>query len=58
VFAWIDTRDARSPGSRAYAVLNDSDRTISNDVVDALKSYDVIPVLWTQRDTMREELAT
>jgi hypothetical protein len=58
VFAWIDTRDVRSPGSRAYAVLNDSDRTISNDVVDALKSYDVIPVLWTQRDTMREELAT
>ncbi|MFH1865693.1 MAG: DUF1829 domain-containing protein [Candidatus Eisenbacteria bacterium] len=57
VFSWVDTRDVRSPDSRAYAVLNDGDRTVSADVLDALRSYDVHPVLWTQRATMQEELA-
>lgn len=57
VFAWLDTRDVRSPDSRAYAVLNDSDRTVSPDVVDALRSYDVRPVLWSDRDSARQELA-
>jgi len=57
VFAWLDTRDVRSPDSRAYAVLNDSDRTVSPDVVDALRSYDVRPVFWSNRDSARQELA-
>ena len=57
LFAWNDTREVRSPDSRAYAVLNDGDRTVAADVVDALRSYDVHPVLWTHRDTMQEELA-
>jgi hypothetical protein len=56
-FSWIDTRDVRAPDSRAYAVLNDAERTISSDVVDALRSYEVQPVFWTQREQVRAELA-
>ena len=56
-FGWIDTKDVRPPNSRAYAFLNDSDQTPSATVVDALKSYDVHPVLWSGREDVREQLA-
>ena len=56
-FSWIDTRDVRPPESRAYAFLNDSDKDITANVVDALKSYEVHPILWSKRENVREELA-
>ena len=56
-FGCIDTKDVRPPNSRAYAFLNDSDVTPSAAVVDALKSYDVHPVLWSGREDVREQLA-
>lgn len=56
-FGWIDTKDVRPANSRAYAFLNDSDVTPSAAVVDALKSYDVRPVLWSGREDVREQLA-
>ena len=40
-FAWVDTREVRSQESRAYAILNDSDRPIADNVLDAMRSYDV-----------------
>jgi hypothetical protein len=57
VLSWIDTKEVRSPDSRAYALLNDSEQTVSPAVVDALRSYDVKPVSWSQREEVREELA-
>lgn len=57
VLSWIDTKDVRSPGSRAYALLNDAEQSVSQTVVDALQSYDVRPVSWSQREAVREELA-
>jgi hypothetical protein len=56
-FSWIDTRDVRPSDSRAYAFLNDSDTDISANVIDALKSYEVHPILWSKRENVREELA-
>jgi len=57
VLSWIDTKEVRSPGSRAYALLNDSEQTVLQPVMDALRSYEVRPVLWSQRESVREELA-
>lgn len=57
VFAWIDTKNVRSPDSRAYAILNDSERTLAIGVVDALTSYDVVPVAWSKRESVTEALA-
>jgi len=54
-FAWIDTREVRPPASRAYAVLNDADREVPSAVLDALRNYEVDPVLWTRRDDFRQE---
>lgn len=57
VLSWIVTKEVRSPDSRAYAFLNDAEQTISPEVLDALRSYEVRPVPWSQRESVREELA-
>ena len=56
-FAWIDTRKIRPPESQAYVFLNDYERTPSGTVTEALEQYDLRPVLWSQRENIREELA-
>ncbi len=56
-FSWIDTKEVRSPESRAYAILNDAERLVASPVVDAMKSYDVKPILWSKRQEAVEELA-
>ncbi len=56
-FSWIDTKEVRPANSRAYALLNDSEHVPSTAVMDALKSYDVNPVVWSERDKVKEELA-
>ena len=57
VWAWVDTREIRSPDSLAYAILNDTEKTLSADVSDALRNYEIIPVPWSQRESYREDLA-
>ena len=57
VFAWEDTKDARRGDSRAYAILNDTQSVLSPSVLDALRNYDVRPVPWSARESVREELA-
>lgn len=57
VLSWIDTKEVRSPESRAYAVLNDAEQSVSQAVVDALRSYNVRPVPWGKREEVREEFA-
>lgn len=55
-FSWIDTKDVRSPDSRAYAILNDEQQVPAN-VLGAVRSYGVHPMPWSERDSVREELA-
>lgn len=57
VLAWIDTKEVRPPDSRAYALLNDGEQPVPQAVADALRNYEVKPVLWSQRENVREELA-
>lgn len=57
VLSWIDTKGVRSPDSRAYALLNDSEHPVSAAVVDALNNYDVRPVPWSRREDLVAELA-
>lgn len=56
-FKWIDTRDVRSPDSRAYALLNDQEQRVPQGVLDALANYDIRPVVWSAREAVRDELA-
>jgi hypothetical protein len=55
-FAWLDTKDVRAPDSRAYALLNDSEREVQTPVLEALRSYEVTPIPWSERSAAVAEL--
>lgn len=55
-FAWHDTRDARPSDSWAYALLNDQEHSVSHSVVSALSSYEVKPIMWSERERVVAEL--
>ena len=57
LFALEDTREARGKGSEAYAVLNDRDRDVGGDVIEALEAYEVVAALWSRREEYIERLA-
>jgi hypothetical protein len=56
-FSWIDTKEVRPADSHAYAFLNDTDRPVPQGVIEALRSYDVASVLWSNREQSKKELA-
>jgi len=56
-FKWVDTREVRPPQSKAFAILNNQRITVPQGVIDALKNYNTTPVMWSERDNVREELA-
>jgi hypothetical protein len=57
VWAWIDTKEVRSSSSLAYAVLNDTEKILSEDVTEALKNYEITPIPWSERESYQEDLA-
>ncbi|MCD4732994.1 DUF1829 domain-containing protein [bacterium] len=56
IFSWLDTKETRPSGSKAYAILNDSERQVSTAITEALESYSVKPILWGKREMVRKEL--
>ena len=57
LFVLGDTREARRDGSEAYVFLNDQDRKVGDDVIEALEAYEVTSALWSQREKYVEALA-
>lgn len=57
MFAWHDTKEVRRPDAEAYALLNDAEQRVRADILDALQSYEIRPVLWSQREKIAETLA-
>jgi hypothetical protein len=57
MLAWVDTKEVRPLDSHAFAFLNDTEHSPSSSVLNALKNYDIQPVLWSKREEFQEELA-
>jgi Domain of unknown function DUF1828/Domain of unknown function DUF1829 len=57
LFVLGDTREARGPESEAYAFLNDRDREVGGDVIEALEAYEVVAALWSHREEFAQRLA-
>ena len=57
IYKWSDTREVRPTDSKAYAVLNDFEQSISGGVLDAFRNYQIRPVPWSQRAEVLTELA-
>lgn len=53
---WVDTKEIRLENFKAYAFINDHERNVSSNVLDALNNYDITPVLWSHRDHIKHEL--
>jgi hypothetical protein len=56
LFLVTDTRESRED-AEAYAFLNDQDRDVGGDVIEALEAYQVHPALWSRREQFAEQLA-
>lgn len=56
VFAWLDIKEMRTSDSKAFAILNDSEREISPPVKAVLERYRVKPFPWSRRDEAVQEL--
>lgn len=54
---WQDTQQARPVDSCSFALLNDTQQIVSGNVITAFRNYDVHPVPWSERESVREELA-
>jgi hypothetical protein len=57
IFAWTDTRAVRAEEAQMYAMLNDAETKNFGEVVDALKQYDITPVVWSDRKKYEKPLA-
>ena len=57
IFSWLDTREVRPPDSVAVAILNDNDQSIPGAVIEAMRHYQIEPVLWSKREVSRARLA-
>lgn len=57
LFSLGDTREARGNGAEAYAFLNDREKPVGGDVIEALHAYNVRPAVWSAREEFVEVLA-
>ncbi|MDR3244745.1 MAG: DUF1829 domain-containing protein [Elusimicrobiota bacterium] len=57
VFKWIDSRETRPPDSSLYVFLNNNDDNTSPEVIEAFKNYALKPILWSDREQIKEELS-
>lgn len=57
MFSWLDTKDARPDQSKAYAIINDADKIVSNDIIEALSNYEMKGIPWSHREEIVSELA-
>lgn len=56
VFKWTDTRENRAPDSELLVLLNNNETEVAASAIDALKNYDIEPILWTERSHAKERL--
>ena len=56
LFTLSDTRSARAEESKAYAFLNDAERSVPGEDVEALEAYHVVPARWSEREDYAAEL--
>ncbi len=56
-FRWLDIRESRPSEARLYPILNDTLNSSVLKEMDALRNLEINPVPWSERESVREELA-
>lgn len=49
LFAWNDIKDSRQNKSDMFVILNDVENKVKPDIITALKSYEIKPLLWSDK---------
>ncbi|WPX08071.1 DUF1829 domain-containing protein [Anaerocellum danielii] len=57
IFSWNDTKQTRENSAKLYAMLNDEDNDIPQEIIRAFLEYAIIPVKWSERNNYIEDLA-
>lgn len=57
IFSWNDIHESRPIKSDAYTVLNDSEQKINPELVSALQSYKIKPILWSKKEEYIKEFS-
>lgn len=58
IFAWGDTMDTRikkSHKSDLYVFINDQEKEVDGNLINALTNETIYPILWSNRDTVVKE---
>jgi hypothetical protein len=58
IFSWTEIAEVRAPNSTCYGILNDTEKLVSPDLVNALHQYRIKTVPWSHRDKYVVELAS
>ena len=56
IFSWTDTEEERKNKSVLYVFIQDTEKKISKDAINALEEYLITPVLWSNRKNYVEAL--
>jgi hypothetical protein len=57
LFSWNEIKDDRKSGTQLYTFLNDSNKRVKPDVLDAFSQYEIKPILWSKRKDYIKELS-
>ncbi|HJD66944.1 MAG TPA: DUF1828 domain-containing protein [Rickettsia endosymbiont of Bembidion lapponicum] len=57
IMDWMDTKEARPSEAKAYTLINDNEKIAYDNFQEALKNYDITPILWSKRNEFKDELA-
>ncbi len=58
IFSWEDIKEMRKPGTMLYVIMNDTEKRVRSDVMNALTVYGGTPVLWSEREKYIDKLAS
>ena len=58
IFSWTEIEKVRASDSTAYGVLNDTEKQVSPDLVNALQQYNIKSLQWSSREEYIQELAS
>ncbi|HAU29019.1 MAG TPA: hypothetical protein DCW68_02775 [Rhodospirillaceae bacterium] len=56
-FSWMDTRETRPSTAMACALLNDGQKDLQVNMLQALREYDILPIIWSEREKFQSLLA-
>lgn len=58
LFSVNDVKNARSNRIDSYAIINDTEKTMPTELISAMREYNVVPIMWSNKEQGIEALAS